>query len=96
LRFFVEVERRWVHLAGITTHPTGAWMAQAARNLLMDLDDQVDRFRLLIRDRDAGQYLGGDNNEPGADFVHYVFQEPVDGQPADLFNPVQPATRGND
>jgi putative transposase len=33
-----------VHLAGITAHPTGAWVAQAARNLLLDLDDRVDRF----------------------------------------------------
>jgi hypothetical protein len=32
--FVVEVQRRWVHLAGITTHPTGAWVAQQARNLL--------------------------------------------------------------
>jgi putative transposase len=51
--FFVELDRRRVHLAGITAHPTGAWVAQAARNLLMDLDDQVDRFRFVIRDRDA-------------------------------------------
>jgi len=51
--FVVELDRRRVHLAGITAHPTGAWVAQAARNLLMNLDDQVDRFRLLIRDRDA-------------------------------------------
>jgi putative transposase len=43
--FIVELERRRVHLAGITAHPTGQWVAQAARNLLMDLDDRVDRFR---------------------------------------------------
>src|ERR1700704_1650992 len=33
--FVVELDRRRVHLAGITAHPTGGWMAQAARNLLM-------------------------------------------------------------
>jgi transposase InsO family protein len=51
--FVVEVRRRWVHLVGITAHPTGAWVAQQARNLLMDLDEQPHRFRYLIRDRDA-------------------------------------------
>jgi len=42
-----------VHLAGITAHPDSAWVAQAARNLLIDLDERTDRFRFLVRDRDA-------------------------------------------
>jgi hypothetical protein len=51
--FFVELERRRVHLAGVTARRTGAWGSQAARNLLMDLDGCAHRFRFLIRDRDA-------------------------------------------
>jgi putative transposase len=49
--FFIEVATRRVHLAGLTRTPNGPWVTQEARNLATD--GVLERFSLLIRDRDS-------------------------------------------
>jgi transposase InsO family protein len=51
--FVIEPGSRRVHLAGVTDHPTGLWVAQQARDLLASLGEQATAWRFLIRDRDA-------------------------------------------
>ena len=45
---FVELADRRVHLAGVTTHPSGEWVTQQARNLLLDLEHRLADVRYLI------------------------------------------------
>jgi len=49
--FFIHIPTRQVLYAGITEHPTGAWTAQAARNLFLRHTDQLADSRALVRDR---------------------------------------------
>lgn len=51
--FFIEQASRTVHVMGATTNPAGPWVAQQARNLLMDLGERAEHLKFLIRDRDT-------------------------------------------
>ncbi len=51
--FFIEHDTRRVHLAGVTANPSGTWVTQQARNLLLVLGERGRRVRFLVHDRDA-------------------------------------------
>jgi putative transposase len=41
--FFIELDTRRVYVAGVTAHPTGAWVVQQARNLSYELASALNR-----------------------------------------------------
>lgn len=71
--FFIEHHSRRVHLAGITTNPTGAWTTQQARNIAAELADRG--AKVLIRDRDT-KFTAGFDAVFGSEGVQ-VIRSPV-------------------
>src|SRR3989441_7081247 len=53
--FFIRLGTREVHVAGVTPHPTQAWMIQVARNVTMEEWGFLAPGQYLIHDRD-GKY----------------------------------------
>jgi len=53
--FFIHLGSRQVHIAGVTPHPTQAWMMQVARNITMEEGGFLSPGQYLIHDRD-GKY----------------------------------------
>jgi len=56
--FIIDLKTRRAHLAGITTNPDEAFMAQIARNLTDAFDGFLTGHRILILDRD-GKFTPG-------------------------------------
>jgi putative transposase len=51
--FFLRLDTRRITLAGITRHPTDAWMAQVARNAVDETSGCLRQCRYVLHDRDA-------------------------------------------
>ena len=52
----IDIATRTVYIAGTTGHPSGVWVTQAARNLLLQDGHQLADARALVRDR-ASQFI---------------------------------------
>jgi hypothetical protein len=62
------------------TYPVTVWAL---------VEDEGSQRRNVVGVDPDGQWPGGYENEPGWDFLRYVY-EPVDtGQPDDVFNPIK-------
>jgi putative transposase len=85
--FFIELDTRRVHLAGVTANPDGVWVTQQARNLLLVLEEQGRRVRFLLRDRDGKSCHAFDDvfRSEGAEVVLTPVQAPNANAVAERF-----------
>jgi putative transposase len=76
--FFIELDTRRVHLAGVTANPNSGWVTQQARNLLLVLSERERRLRFVLRDRDAKFSRGFDDvfHAEGAEMLVTPVQAP--------------------
>jgi putative transposase len=83
--FFIELQTRRVHLAGITANPDGRWVTQQARNL--SLSGALDDARFLIRDRDTKFVAGFDEvfRTDGVKVIRTPFRSPQANAHAERF-----------
>jgi Integrase core domain len=74
----IQLLTRRVYLAGVTANPTGAWVAQQARNLPATLDDDATAVRFLLRDRDRKFTRAFDDHwrAAGAEVIRTPIQAP--------------------
>jgi transposase InsO family protein len=81
--FFVELGTRRVHLAGVTEHPDGAWVAQQARNTVWLLDERERGLKCLIRDNDK-KYTSSFDTLFESEGIH-VLRTPVQAPNANAY-----------
>ena len=75
----IEHATRRIRILGVTLHPSGQWTAQQARNLLMDLGEQADRVKFMIRDRGSNFTAAFDTvlADTGIRTVHATSRRPA-------------------
>jgi putative transposase len=76
--FFIELNTRRVHFAGITASPNNFWISQQARQLVWMLEELKHPFRFLIHDRDKKFTRSFDNvfRSVGMKIIRTPFRAP--------------------
>jgi putative transposase len=76
--FCFHLGTRRVYLAGCTAHPTGAWVAQQARNLTWRLQDEALPVRFFLHDRDSKYCAAFDRvlSDEGIEVIHTPYRAP--------------------